>query len=57
MSSDYSFVVCAKREEEIFEEAGYHARTAHHMSDNPNELKEFHDKARSAIRDVPLCYR
>ena len=57
MGSDCSFVVCAKKEEEICEEARYHARTAHRMSDNPKELKEFNDKARSVIRDVPLCYR
>lgn len=57
MGPDCSFVVCAKREEEILEEARYHARTVHRMSDIPKELKEFYDKAHSAIRDVPFCYR
>ncbi len=54
MGSDCSFVVCAKKMEEIFEEVRFHARTAHHKLD---VSKEFYDKARSAIRDVPVCYR
>ncbi len=53
-ASDCHFVACAKTEDEIFEEARYHARAVHHISDFP---KEFYEEARSAIRDVPFCYR
>ena len=54
MSPGCNFVICAKTEEEIFEEVKYHARTVHQMSDIPKELYE---RARSAIRDVPYCFR
>ena len=54
IGSDCDFVACAKTEEEIFKEVKYHARTVHQISDVPKELYE---KCRSAIRDVPYCYR
>ncbi len=54
IGSDCNFVACAKTEEEIFEEAMYHARKVHHVSDF---RKEFYEETRSAIRDVPFCYR
>ena len=49
---DCDFVACGKTEEEIFQKAADHARTAHNMIEIPRDL---HDKARSAIREVHKC--
>lgn len=49
---DCDFVACGESEEEIFQKAAEHARTAHNMSEIPEELRE---KARLAIREVDHC--
>ncbi len=49
---DCDFVACGKTEEEVFQKAKEHGRTAHNMSEIPKEL---YDKARAAIRDVQKC--
>jgi predicted small metal-binding protein len=52
VGADCDFVACGKTEEEIFQKAAAHARTAHNMSEIPKDL---YDKARSAIREVNKC--
>jgi predicted small metal-binding protein len=52
VGADCDFVACGKTEEEIFQKAADHARTAHNMSEIPKDLYE---KARLAIRDVNKC--
>jgi len=43
---------CGKTEEEVFQKASEHAKTAHNMNEIPKDLYE---KARAAIRDVKKC--
>ncbi len=52
VGSDCDFSVCAHSEKEILDKASEHARSAHNLSEISNE---FHDKIRSAIRDVDHC--
>ena len=52
VGEDCDFVACGKTEEEIFQKASEHAKTAHNMNEIPKDLYE---KARSAIRDVKKC--
>jgi predicted small metal-binding protein len=49
---DCDFVACGKTEEELFQKAAEHAKTAHNM----NEItKELYEKVRSAIHEVKQC--
>ena len=52
VGSDCDFSICAYTEKEIFDKAGEHARSVHNLSEISSE---FHDKLRSAIRDVDHC--
>jgi predicted small metal-binding protein len=52
VGADCDFVACGKTEQELFQNAAEHARTAHNMSEIPKDLYE---KARLAIRDVHKC--
>ncbi len=52
VGADCDFVACGKTEEEVFQKASEHAKTAHNMNEIPKDLYE---KARSAIRDVKEC--
>ena len=52
VGADCDFVACGKTEEEVFQKASEHAKTAHNMNEIPKDLYE---KARAAIRDVKKC--
>ncbi len=52
MGADCDFTLCAKTEEEVFQKAAEHVKTAHNL----NEIsKEMADKARSVMQDVRRC--
>jgi len=52
VGADCDFSICAKTEEELFQKAAEHAKSAHNMSEIPKDFKE---KARSFIREVQQC--
>ncbi len=52
VGTDCDFTICAKTEDEVFEQAKKHGKEVHNMGEFPKDL---YDKARSAIRDVERC--
>lgn len=52
VGADCDFTICADTEEEVFQKAAEHAKTAHNLDEVPKEML---DKARSVIRDVRRC--
>jgi predicted small metal-binding protein len=52
MGAACDFTVCANTEEEVFQKAAEHGRTAHNLDEIPKEML---DKARSVMQDVRRC--